>query len=85
MLGDADLNGEVTVVDATFIQRYDIKMFELSDKQLLTADVDGDDDVNVLDATWIQRWDLKMKAPALSALPLPRASSLPAPLPLPRS
>lgn len=63
LLGDADLNGEVTVVDATFVQRYDVNMIELSDKQLLTADADFDGDVSIHDATWIQRWDLRMKAP----------------------
>ncbi|WP_407385775.1 dockerin type I domain-containing protein [Ruminococcus sp.] len=70
LLGDADLDGQVNVVDAALIQRYEVRMAELTDQQLLTADVDGDDEVNIVDATWIQRWELKMKAPEGIGSPL---------------
>ena len=63
LLGDANLDGGVDITDATTIQRYDVKMTELSDTALQPADVDKDGDVSILDATWIQRWELKMKAP----------------------
>ena len=64
LLGDANLDGEVDITDATTVQRYDVRMIELSDKAKQLADVDRDGDVCIIDATWIQRWDLKMKAPA---------------------
>ena len=70
LLGDADLNGEVEITDATTIQRYDVKMIGLSDEALTLADVDKDGDVCIIDATWIQRWDLNMKAPAGIGKPL---------------
>ncbi len=62
-LGDANLDGDVDIADATTIQRYDVKMITLSDTALKLSDVDRDNDVTILDATWIQRWELNMKAP----------------------
>ena len=63
LLGDANLDGEVDITDATTVQRYDVKMIELGDAALTLGDVDKDGDVCIIDATWLQRWDLKMKAP----------------------
>lgn len=63
LLGDANLDGEVDITDATWIQRYDAKMISLSDKAKQLADVDRDGEVCVLDATWIQRYVILMKAP----------------------
>ena len=63
LLGDADLDGGVTIVDATVIQRYDVHLVDLTDKQLLAADVDGDDEVTILDVTWIQRWLASLSCP----------------------
>ncbi|WP_407384848.1 dockerin type I repeat-containing protein [Ruminococcus sp.] len=63
LLGDADLNGTVDVVDATLIQRYEANMITLSDIALKAADVDRDGEATVIDAAWIQRYELKMKAP----------------------
>ena len=56
ILGDADLDGEVTVLDATHIQRYLADLEELSDDAMKTADADEDGSVTILDATVIQRW-----------------------------
>ena len=56
LLGDVDGDGEVTIMDATYIQRVvaDIPIpFELNEQ---TADTDGDGEVTILDATDIQRW-----------------------------
>ena len=55
ILGDADGDGVVTVLDATAIQR------SLADLPTMTfderaADTDGDGEVTILDATEIQRW-----------------------------
>ena len=54
--GDVDLDGTVTVMDATAIQRDNAKLEMLTDEQKLRADVDGDTKVTVLDATMIQRF-----------------------------
>lgn len=54
--GDADLDGEVTIIDATLIQRWLVGIMELSDDALLAADVDDDGEPTILDVTLIQRW-----------------------------
>lgn len=56
MLGDVDGDNEVTILDATYIQRHLASIplhFEFSDK---AADTDGDGFVSIIDATYIQRW-----------------------------
>ena len=52
--GDANSDGEVTVADATRIQRYCAKMVGEDEIDLEAADVTGDGEVTVLDATRIQ-------------------------------
>ena len=60
LLGDADGDGDISILDATFIQRY------LADFDLTVpfnenaADVDGDDDISILDAAFIQRFLVDM-------------------------
>lgn len=56
ILGDADGNGVVTILDATLIQRYlvDIKVPNTFNET--AADTDADGVVSIFDATWIQRW-----------------------------
>lgn len=56
ILGDADLDGSVTVLDATRVQRYLADMTTLSDEAKSAADADEDGDVTIMDATAIQRW-----------------------------
>ena len=63
ILGDADLDGEVDITDATTIQRCDICMTELNDTAKRLADADRDGNVDILDTTWIQRFLIGMKAP----------------------
>ena len=38
LLGDVDMDGEITIIDATIIQRADIGMYELSGLQKVLAD-----------------------------------------------
>lgn len=52
--GDADGDGEVSIIDATVIQRYEASITTGAFYKPL-ADVDGDSDVTVIDATLIQR------------------------------
>ena len=54
-LGDVDGDGEVTVMDATLVQKSVAHMEKLSTKQKICADVTDDDAVSVIDATEIQR------------------------------
>lgn len=55
ILGDADGDGEVSILDATYIQR---KMANIPTKGFVeeAADADENGDVEVPDATMIQRW-----------------------------
>ena len=55
LCGDADGDGEVSVIDATVIRRHLVGLLTLSDDQLKVADVTGDE-VDITDATMIQRW-----------------------------
>ena len=59
LIGDADGDGQVTIVDATWIQRY-LASFTLDFFDETAADVDGDGEVSILDATWIQRYLAEM-------------------------
>lgn len=54
-IGDVDGDGQVTVLDATAIQKYAAEIIPLDETQLECGDVDGDDVVTVLDAAQIQR------------------------------
>ena len=54
ILGDVDLDGVITVVDATKIQHYIAKLTTLADIQKECADVTKDGQVTVHDATKIQ-------------------------------
>ena len=52
--GDADLDGVVSIMDVTHIQRYLANLTKMSERQLYLSDTDGDDVVSVFDATHIQ-------------------------------
>ena len=54
--GDSDLDGEVSILDATHIQRHLVGLATLSDDELLCSNADGDIEVSILDATAIQRF-----------------------------
>ncbi|MDO4748841.1 MAG: dockerin type I domain-containing protein, partial [Eubacteriales bacterium] len=55
VLGDVNCDGEVSVLDATIVQRVVAKTTTLTDAESALADVNGDGEVSVLDATTIQR------------------------------
>ena len=54
--GDADLDGDVTIVDATAIQRDLAELTKLSANARIAADADKDGDLTIIDATAIQRY-----------------------------
>ena len=55
ILGDADGDGKVTILDANAIQR-NLADLPTEDYDEIAADVDGDGKVTIIDATMIQRW-----------------------------
>ncbi len=63
ILGDSDLDGDISILDATVIQRHIAKLATLSTDGLTCADVDNDGDVSIIDATYIQRYKAKLEAP----------------------
>ncbi|MDO4747947.1 MAG: dockerin type I repeat-containing protein [Eubacteriales bacterium] len=60
LLGDANQDGQVTVIDATTIQKHLVELLTLDDIGMLLADVNEDGTVSVMDATLIQRWVAKI-------------------------
>ncbi len=56
MLGDVDGDGEISITDATFIQRYTIGIQTPVAVTSSVADIDGDHAVTVMDASHLQRW-----------------------------
>ena len=63
LLGDADGDGEVTILDATWIQRTLVDIGSSADFNEVAADVDGDGDMTILDATYIQRYLVGVPVP----------------------
>lgn len=61
LIGDVDLDNDITIVDATAIQRWLASLETLGPDSLIAADCDRDGTVAIIDATLIQRWlaDLK--------------------------
>ncbi len=55
-LGDTDLDGIVSISDATEIQRYCAYLTKLTDAQIMCADVNGSNDATIMDVTHIQRY-----------------------------
>ena len=56
LLGDADLNGRVDIIDVTAIQRHEASIKPLAEEAMIPADVDKDGNVTIIDATWLQRY-----------------------------
>ncbi len=56
LYGDADLNGEVNIKDASVTQKHVSKSITLEGKAFIQANVTGDAEVNIRDATAIQKF-----------------------------
>ena len=55
VLGDVDGDGEMTIIDATMIQRYLADLCDFDARQLSVGDTDHDGEITILDCTRIQR------------------------------
>ena len=72
LYGDADLNGEVNINDASIIQKHIAELITLKGKAFTQARVTGDTEVNICDATAIQtkiadiidKFPIEKKSPA---------------------
>ena len=62
IIGDADGDGMITIIDATIIQRK-LAVIKVTLFNPFAADTDGDGDISILDVTYIQRWLVKLNAP----------------------
>jgi hypothetical protein len=54
LMGDVDLDGEITIMDATAVQLHLAQLQMLSEESLKLADVDGSSDITIIDTTTIQ-------------------------------
>ncbi|MBK6090033.1 CotH kinase family protein [Ruminococcus difficilis] len=70
LLGDANLDGEVDIIDATWIMRNDVGIITFSDEEKNVADVDRDGEADVIDATWIMRWSINIETPYAIGKPI---------------
>ncbi len=63
LLGDADADGKVTIIDATCVQRYlaDSPVGDSFSEE--AADVDASGEIEITDATFIQRWAANIGTP----------------------
>ncbi len=63
-VGDADNSGDVTIKDATAIQKHIAQLVTIDESAQLLADVDFSDDITIKDATAIQKWIAKIAVDA---------------------
>ncbi len=55
ILGDTDLDGGITIDDATTIQKYMVSLLDFNNEQKIAAEVDGDEKISINDVTAIQK------------------------------
>lgn len=55
-IGDVNSDGDISVVDATLVQKYIVGLENLTDLQKKSADVNDDNEITVVDATLIQKY-----------------------------
>ncbi len=61
LIGDVDLSGHISVVDATLLQKYISELEVISSDQMIAAECDGDGRVSVKDATLIQKYIVELE------------------------
>lgn len=55
-IGDVNSDGDISVVDATLVQKYIVGLEKLTALQKKSAEVNGDGEISVVDATLIQKY-----------------------------
>lgn len=55
-IGDVNSDGDISVVDATLVQKYIVGLENLKDFQKKSADVNDNNEITVVDATLIQKY-----------------------------
>ena len=75
MLGDVDGDGEISITDATVIQRYTAGIKTPVAVTSSVADIDGDRAVTVMDASHLQRWMVNLS----ETYPISKAIEEPSP------
>ena len=58
LIGDTDLDGNITISDVTAIQRHIAELDIFTDEQIALADTNGDGVINITDATHLQMYQL---------------------------
>lgn len=56
LIGDVNLDGEITITDATEIQKYITKIITFSEEQMNLADINRDGSLDVSDSTYLQKY-----------------------------
>ena len=56
LMGDADLSGDITILDATFIQRVLAALETQNDESKKLSDVNNNGETDIIDANYIQRY-----------------------------
>ena len=60
LVGDVNLDGRVTIYDATLIQKYIVERISFNECQLLAADCDFDGKISIKDASCIQKYIVEL-------------------------
>ncbi len=60
LIGDVDFDKDITVKDATTIQKHIVELITLDEDGLIAADCDGDGEITVKDATMIQKFIVEL-------------------------
>ena len=59
--GEVNGDGDITIVDATLVQKHVAQLETLSADEQILADVNGDNTISVVDATLIQKYIVQLK------------------------
>lgn len=54
--GDVDLDGEISIMDSTLIQKYFVQMVTFTEEQIICGDFNEDGVFDITDATAIQQY-----------------------------
>lgn len=56
LYGDVNMDGEISVLDATLIQKIGINLLTVDNTVMALADVNGDGRVSIIDVTYVQKY-----------------------------